>query len=410
MNNIFIGENNKAKKMKKGFVGIDNIARKINNIYIGNANGFAKLVWRSFLSKVTNIKEKKTINDLRVSDVAGIYFDTEDHFIASFKEPYPYDTSLNEYNFYSVYLNEDGSIKEKTYTSGIEHESSYNWNASCYGMSKLDDNKVIFLSSCNNSNSGTSVRNMNVNVYNSHTGNQICKTTYSYSDDVYKELFCLNDNVAMSCVCGVSSYTAFYVHKFNNSNNAMSTQEQVRYRQIPNGYSLVYVMAGAALLSDNRFVIVDIIKNNNDQKLYFLLSIFTYDTNYTFTFTTNSILENENSISLNSLIFSENDHILLKGYNSVIGFYVDKNNNCSKTNTLTNMNNNYSCRIGKTYCAILYSRYYNSKLIYYNFDNNSLIASDLTDFKYNGYSSSFPYGEDSLLDFNYNGMTKYVFG
>lgn len=47
MGNINIGVNNVARKVKSAYVGVDGVARKIKQVYVGDANGIARLVWRS---------------------------------------------------------------------------------------------------------------------------------------------------------------------------------------------------------------------------------------------------------------------------------------------------------------------------------------------------------------------------
>ena len=56
MGNVYIGDaNSKARELKNAYIGVDGVARKVKQIYIGDANGIARLAWTAdFLCKTCN--------------------------------------------------------------------------------------------------------------------------------------------------------------------------------------------------------------------------------------------------------------------------------------------------------------------------------------------------------------------
>ena len=48
MGNIYIGQNNIARKVNKIYVGVNGIARQVQKVYVGDSNGIAREVYSAF--------------------------------------------------------------------------------------------------------------------------------------------------------------------------------------------------------------------------------------------------------------------------------------------------------------------------------------------------------------------------
>lgn len=399
---IYYGKNNSAFNLKNIYIGVDGTARKVKAIY-AEINGVAKLIWQAVRKKVSKITSKKTLNTSLTGDtVIDTYFDSDNHFIMILNQ-YRKWTSDGEREIilYDVNLDNDGNMTS-TYKSSIEYESSYSWSSACNKISRFDDNKIIFSSYSKNSSS----YHLDINVYNSSTGDKICQNYCSVSDYIYSDMFVLSEGkIAMSLEYD-GIYTRFYIHTFNGTN--ITTDSNRVYRKLPNGYQFYNTIIGAALLPNNRFVTVDMIRKDSDNNLYFMVSIFSYDNTYTFTLLDTKLIRNEENRYYSRTIFSQDGHLMFNGANGLIGLHIDDSNNCTTTNFISTPNYSFYSRIGTTNCMLMYSNYNTSLIIYYDVSANVLTSVNISEFPQNTYFAC-PYKENEILHFNSHNLDEYIF-
>lgn len=60
---MYIGVDNKAKKVNNSYIGVNGQAKKVSKIYIGDANSIARLAWENIQGEIIDITDKTPIFD-----------------------------------------------------------------------------------------------------------------------------------------------------------------------------------------------------------------------------------------------------------------------------------------------------------------------------------------------------------
>lgn len=167
--NIFIGENNVARKIKSIYIGVNNVARKVKYVYIGDSNNKARLCYSSgpvYISKqgtntltfspedFTETYKSNPIYGNSSSDLTQSYY----YVTFNARCPYNYQYGSNA----TVIKTDDGTLLDcKTFTR--------NFGIQLISPTPNDFTRSQYVSS--SSYGSITTQNITIDGYNTFNGN-----------------------------------------------------------------------------------------------------------------------------------------------------------------------------------------------------------------------------------------------
>lgn len=378
---INIGINNVARNTKNAYIGIDGKARQLVAAYVGDANGKARLVWEAIKKKLSSLKgtiTSGTVTDtISTSTVHCAYANNDNNVLVG---AYTIGNSgINSVYLYNCKLNDSGGISSFT-----RYEANYeqldNWETKMESINKFNDTYgACVYSFMNTSSSGSDYRYLDVFNLNNSSARTSRLSVDSGTLDRSMPMVKLNYDTIMVPDYGTGGYSYCKLIRCENG-TAVNKRDLTLTNNMPysSSYDVIwYDRCVAFALSNDRFASFSTIRQkytteNNSTTMRLLLNIYQYSYdasgNITVTNVSNQILP---YVYITNVIDMGDDYFIGVSANTATGFYIDKNNNITMSNTISDANGFSSSRIGTSdsiYCT-WYTKY---SIIYYNKKSNIL--------------------------------------
>lgn len=360
MGNIFIGDSNsKARKVTNAYVGIDGKARKVKAVYVGDANGKARLVWQSMLTKLSVWKHyvSRSVSYLEPSYTA--------YHIDSTYNPITFDDNEKRYFLSASVRDTSGSVANYAI---MEIEVDDNANIIDYKYTSLGSDPIA---KCK-------LPSLNAYAYTSYSSYYSCYclsfvnynnlgTEYTTLNGRVDELYKLDDS---SVIGAMTDSDGVYLYKFTYAgyNNITKTRYLLvsgatnvhLFKMSSNQYFITYILNGTMCIAPLKF------------------SSLT-SSSITFSLGSASVLTYSNWVGIQAeYVFPINDsYAMLSARYAKYAIGV-----CIKNNVLSLSNEIFTgsqvCRIGKS--TSFFSFYDNSSatnkgaIFYYDLNSNTITA------------------------------------